>query len=201
MSEAILFGAGGHARVVRSLLGDRYRSVRTATTAGGSDCLSEDEIFADPDRFRAIDFYVAIGNNDARKRIFLRLDKAGLSLPNCVASSAHVAPEASLGRGVVVCPGSVVMPFAVLGDNVIVNTLSSIDHDCRVGNHSQITAGVTFGGTTTVGESCFFGVKSATIPGVTLGDDTFVMAGSVVVKDCAGRATLGGIPARVMKRH
>jgi UDP-perosamine 4-acetyltransferase len=111
-----------------------------------------------------------------------------------------VARDAVLGEGVLVCPGAVVNSRAVLGDNTIVNTLSSVDHDCFLGNHSQVTAGVTFGGWVRVGENCFFGVKSAVVPRVTIGNDVVVMAGALVTQSLPDGVLAGGSPARALRR-
>ncbi len=95
--------------------------------------------------------------------------------------------------------GSVIMTGVKLGVNVIVNTLSSVDHDCVIGDHTQITAGVTLGGAVHTGKYCFFGIKSAVIPGIHIGDNTVVMAGSRVTKNATGNAVLGGYPAATLR--
>jgi UDP-perosamine 4-acetyltransferase len=195
----MIFGTGGHAKVIASLVRHRYEKVDLLSETEETP-LSQADFYARLDEFRdTVDVYIGVGANDARRRIFVELMAAGVSPANCIADTAYVDEAASIGRGVVICPGAVVMTGAVIGDNVIVNTLSSVDHDCLVGNHTQITAGVTFGGTTSVGESCFFGVKSATVPGVTIGDNTIVMAASLVAKAVPPDVMVGGVPARVVR--
>jgi acetyltransferase-like isoleucine patch superfamily enzyme len=100
----------------------------------------------------------------------------------------------------VICLGSQVGSRARVGFACIVNTLSSVDHDGTVGNYSQVTAGVTLAGTVTVGKNCFFGIKSAVIPNITIGDDVVVMAGGLVTKNVPDRVMVGGSPARILRR-
>ena len=84
--------------------------------------------------------------------------------------------------------------------NTIINTLSSVDHDCVLGALSQVTAGVTFGGGVRTGVNCFFGIKSAVVPNTTIGDKVQLMAGSLIVSDVELNVVMGGNPARLVKR-
>lgn len=193
-----IFGAGGHARVIASLLGvsDPVFVVPEPTAAGQ---MAERVVFERADELAASDIYLGIGDNAIRRRLFDRLADVGLFPAVCVAPTAFIARSASLGPGVVVCPGSAVMDKAVLGANVIVNTLSSVDHDGVVGDHTQITAGVTLGGTVTLGSGCFLGIKAAVLPNIRLGDNVVVMAGSLVTGPFGNNLMIGGSPARMVR--
>jgi UDP-perosamine 4-acetyltransferase len=195
----LIFGAGGHARVIASLLGDVTARFVVQNPASPVE-LAEADVLSKIESYRDARFYIGIGDNGIRTRIFDALARAGIVLSNCIAPTAFIAPGARLGAGVTVCPGAAVMAGAVVGDNVIVNTLSSVDHDCRIGEHSQITAGVTLGGGVTMGKSCFVGLKAAILPGVTIGNGVVVMAGSLVTAEQPDNVMVGGTPARVIKR-
>jgi acetyltransferase-like isoleucine patch superfamily enzyme len=47
-------------------------------------------------------------------------------------------------------------------------------------------------------DNCFIGVNSIVLPGVTIGPNSIVGAGSVVVKDVPPRTVVAGVPAHVM---
>ncbi len=193
---AYIFGEGGHARVIASLIQSKYSQIKFVSAA-------DENIFFEDIKSHSThgEFFIGIGSNETRRKIFLKIKKLNLNVGKCIAPTAFIAADAKIGEGVVICPGAVVMTGALVGDNVIVNTLSSVDHDCVVGNHSQITAGVTFGGGTKVGENCFFGIKSATIPNVTISDNVFVMAGALVTKNISSDLVVGGSPAVVIKKN
>lgn len=52
---------------------------------------------------------------------------------------------------------------------------------------------------TRVGERCFIGAHSIVLPGVHIGDESIVGAGSVVTKDVPPRSAVAGNPARIIK--
>jgi acetyltransferase-like isoleucine patch superfamily enzyme len=54
---------------------------------------------------------------------------------------------------------------------------------------------------TRVGRQCFIGANSLILPGVTVGDESIVAAGSVVTKDVPPNTIVAGNPARVIKEN
>lgn len=51
-----------------------------------------------------------------------------------------------------------------------------------------------------IGKRCWIGANAVILPGVKLGDDVIVAAGSVVNKDFASNSVIAGIPAKFVKR-
>lgn len=52
---------------------------------------------------------------------------------------------------------------------------------------------------TVIGQKCFIGVDSIILPGVTIGDEVIIAAGSVVTKDCDSNSIYAGNPAKKIK--
>ncbi len=52
----------------------------------------------------------------------------------------------------------------------------------------------------TIGKNCFIGAHSLILPGVTIGDEAVVAAGSVVTKDVASNTIVAGNPAKPIRR-
>lgn len=193
MPEAIIIGAGGHARVIASMLSVTPRFV--TTDAASEDRVLGELVAAHP----AADYYLGIGTNADRRRVADKLRALGGRLPPCVAPNAFVARDAQLDDATVLCLGSQIGAAASIGFACIVNTLSSVDHDGVLGDYTQVTVGVTFGGTVRVGTNGFFGMKSAVFPNRTIGDDVVVRAGSLVIHDVPDRVVVGGNPARIIR--
>jgi acetyltransferase-like isoleucine patch superfamily enzyme len=53
---------------------------------------------------------------------------------------------------------------------------------------------------TWIGRRSFIGARSIILPGVTIGDECVVGAGSVVTKDVPARCVVAGNPARILRR-
>jgi UDP-perosamine 4-acetyltransferase len=194
VGKVFIIGGGGHARVIASMLSVEPQFV-------DPDRASEDRVLGElvADHAGAA-FYIGIGANAGRRRVAEKLRALGARLPPCVAPNAFVARDAHVADGAVICLGSQIGSRARIGFACIVNTLSSVDHDCVLGDYTQVTAGVTFGGWVVVGSNGFLGVKSAVIPKCTIGDDVVVMAGALVTRDVPDRVMVGGSPARIVRR-
>lgn len=82
-----------------------------------------------------------------------------------------------------------------IGQNTLIAsevTILSHDHCKRVGE-LPLLADVK------IGERCFIAVGAMILPGVTIGNEVIVGAGSVVTKDIPSNVIVAGNPARIIK--
>ena len=200
-SRAVILGQGGHAKVIESLIYKEYKGIsQRKFTIKKTVMIIEDGKEIPCKEYANCDFYIGIGDNYLRKKAFDILKNEDITIGNCISQDAFIAKTAKIGEGVFIAPKAAIMANSRIGNNVIINTSSSVDHACFIGNDSQITAGVTIGGEVSIGEKCFLGIKSAIIPRVKIGDNSAIMAGSVVTKDVPENVVIGGNPATVIKR-
>lgn len=54
---------------------------------------------------------------------------------------------------------------------------------------------------TRIGQRCFIGARSVILPGIEIGDECVVAAGSVVTKDVPPRCIVAGNPARILRQN
>lgn len=61
-------------------------------------------------------------------------------------------------------------------------------------------AGLEFGRPVDIGRNVWIGAGALILPGVTVGDEALIGAGSVVTRDVPAGAAVAGNPARIMRR-
>jgi sugar O-acyltransferase (sialic acid O-acetyltransferase NeuD family) len=204
--KLVVFGAGGHAKVVIDII-ERQGTYEIAGLLD-DDLKHKGELFFGypvlgtrvelPALFSAqlCHAIVTIGDNASRAAVAAYLDQHGWRF----ASAIH--PRASIGRGVKIGPGSVVMAGCVvnadayLGGQVIINTGATVDHDCRIEDAVHIAPGCHLCGGVSVGQGSLLGAGTTVTPGVKIGCKVIVGAGSTVIRDVADEARVSGSPAR-----
>ena len=73
-------------------------------------------------------------------------------------------------------------------------TILSHDHCKRINNQPLLAD-------TYIGKNCFIAVGATILPGLHIGDEVIVGAGSVVTKDVPSRAIVAGNPARIIRQN
>jgi UDP-perosamine 4-acetyltransferase len=71
-----------------------------------------------------------------------------------------------------------------------------VDHDCRIGIAAHLAPQCALAGNVSVGAETFLGVGCKAIPGVLIGDNVVLGAGTVVISDIADGTRAVGVPAR-----
>jgi UDP-perosamine 4-acetyltransferase len=206
----ILLGGGGHARVLLDLLLLRNATIIGVTTAEGEGeaplpgiaIIGKDDAVA---RYAPADVQLvnAVGvarASDFRKRLQEQFAAQGYRFPTLVHPTATVSRFATLDEGCQIMAGCVIQAGAHIGRGTIVNTMASVDHDCRIGAFVHIAPGAHLSGCVTVGDCSLIGTGSAIIQETRIGTMCTIGAGSAVVRDVADGARVGGAPARPLGR-
>jgi sugar O-acyltransferase (sialic acid O-acetyltransferase NeuD family) len=207
-AKLLVFGAGGHAKVVIDIIEQQ----------GGYEIagLLDDDAGRKGSRFFGYDVFgtraelpalhstglrhaiVAIGDNAGRAGIAALLAQQGWQFASAIHPRASIGRGAEIGAGSVVMAGCVVNADARLGAHAIVNTGATIDHDCRIGDFVHVAPGCHLCGGVSVGQGSFLGAGTTATPGVKIGSRVTVGAGSTVIRDVADDARVTGAPARAL---
>lgn len=139
---------------------------------------------------------VAVGENAARKLMFEQLMAAGATLVSVVHPRALLGRGVRLGRGVVALANVVVNAGSSIGENVILNTACSVDHDNEIAPHVHLAPGVHTAGGVRIGEGAFLGIGASVLPNISIGAWAIIGAGAVVTAAVPDRVTVVGAPAK-----
>lgn len=205
----ILLGGGGHARVLIDAL--RLLSVQVLGVTDprpdvlmmrvlGVPVLGPDQAILehDPSEVLLVNGLGSVSDTSARKRLFTSFLSRGYAFAGLVHPRATMATTVLVSEGVQVMAGAVIQAGATLGDNVIINTRASVDHECQIGSHVHVAPGATLSGGVHVGEGAHIGTGAVLIEGIRIGARAIVGAGTVVLRDVPPDVTVVGNPARVL---
>ncbi len=117
---------------------------------------------------------VAIGSVKGRKSVFSRLWDKGVETPAYVHPCTIISSSAQLGKGVLVCPYSIIHRNVTIADGVVINLHCNLAHGASVGTYSVLSPYVAFAGDTVVGKECFFGSRSTVYPRIRIGDNCII---------------------------
>jgi sugar O-acyltransferase (sialic acid O-acetyltransferase NeuD family) len=210
MNKLIIWGAGGHGKVVL----DVARAARTSVEIVFVDdsCSAPGARFSDCEllppsggiellKTRGHSFFiVAVGDNRVREQRFKEGINRKLVPVSLIHPSAIISAAAFIGDGTVILPRVVVNAGAVIGRNCILNTGAIIEHDCHIGDHVHLAPATTLGGGVTVEPYALVGLGAIALPGTLIKEGATVGAGAVVVDSVPPGAVAVGVPAKVLSQ-
>jgi len=137
-----------------------------------------------------------IGNNIKRKKTQLDLANRGFDFINCIHQSAVVSRSSIIGKGIFVSANATINPLSKIGNGVICNSLSVVEHETIIHDFVHIGPGAVICGNVSIGACSFIGAGAVIKQGVKIGKNVVVGAGAVVLKDLPDDNTVVGVPAK-----
>ena len=134
---------------------------------------------------------VAIGYRDlaARWRAFENVARDGWPLPALIHPAAYVRDPARIGRGSMIMAGAIVDVNASVDEIVVLWPGVVLNHDSRVEANTFVSPNATICGFCTIGRDSFIGAGSVIVDHVEVPAKTFVRAGRVYGTRGAGGAS------------
>ena len=202
----VVFGSGGHAKVVieAALARNPCRTIILLDDAPERQNYSVLRIQVSGDRtdlrsIRGTPVVPAIGENAARARLLNWLHQEGHIVETVIHPSAVVGNSVRIDPGAFISAGATVIAEAAIGAGAIVNTGATIDHDCVIGEAAHVGPGAHLCGNVCVGTRALIGVGTSIRPGISICKDAVIGAGSVVVRHIAEAGIFAGNPARRLR--
>ena len=184
-----IIGAGGHGKVVGEIallnqyetidfFDDRFREIKSFpfTIVNTFDYLKVH--LKDYDAF-----FVAIGNNQIRSEKIEWFKNHKMNIISLIHPKSTFSKFSSLGIGTCVMANAVVNPGTLIKEGVIINTSSSVDHDCVIEDFAHISPNCSLSGDVRIGKFTHLGTGTSVYPGVHIGNDVKTGVGSRVFKN------------------
>jgi acetyltransferase EpsM len=202
-NDVFLVGYSGHSFVVMESLQKSKIAVTGYISPSEAErnpfdllyCGSED----DPDFFGWKSdsvFVLAVGDNIIRRKIGNLIRGNNKTCLTLIDKDANVSRTAIVGSGSYVSSSAVIQSLVTIGEDVIVNTGSIVEHECVIGYGTHIAPGATILGNVHVGNNVFIGANSVVKQGIKIQDNVVVGAGAVVLADIEEGQTVVGNPAK-----
>lgn len=133
-STYILYGGGGHSKVVQDAIESLGGKVETIFDINNP---------YNPELYPKSHLIIAIGNNIVREKIAFEVRH---QLGVVIHPSAIIAKNVIIGEGTVVLANSVIQSGAIIGKNCIINASTIIDHGAKIEDFCSIYPGAYIGG-------------------------------------------------------
>ncbi len=142
----------------------------------------------------------AIGTSSIRKKVLQRLTtNCNIEFPNLIDPTVIMSDSIKMGVGNIICSRNIFTVNVSMGDHNIVNLNCTIGHDVIIESYITLNPTVNISGNVILKEACEFGTGSEIIQGITVGENTIVGAGAVVVRDLPSNSVCVGMPAKPIK--
>jgi sugar O-acyltransferase (sialic acid O-acetyltransferase NeuD family) len=194
----ILYGAGGHGKVVYDCLLSQDISF-----TGIFDDNPQKKLFAgikvispyQPGKFSGENLIISIGSNTDRHRIS---NIVRHSFGEIVHKTVYMAKDSTISRGSMLLANVVIQPGVLIGEHVIINTGSIIEHDCQIDGFVHVGPGAVVCGGVSIGKGALIGANATILPGISIGAWAIIGAGSVIPKDVSAGKKVIGNPGRII---
>jgi sugar O-acyltransferase (sialic acid O-acetyltransferase NeuD family) len=208
-NKIIIVGGGGHAKVLISILKKillfeivGYTDTKDNGVILGVPYLGNDEVLQSHFDCGVKMLAIGIGqikSSSLRKSIVNKLKTIGFEFPTIISPNSIVNEDIQIGEGTVIMDGVVINSGTIIANYSIVNTNSSIDHDCKIGSYTHIAPGVTLSGEVTIGDNVLIGTGASVIQQISIMDNCIISAGSSVQKSIMFSGIYRGVPAKMIK--
>ncbi|MGF3141085.1 acetyltransferase [Facklamia sp. P13064] len=198
----VIIGAGGHAKVCYeiALLMNKWDTIIILDDNLENNFFEISGKVNDYKKYlNSADFFVAIGSNETRSKIYEDILEQSGSLATLIHPNAILSEYLKIGEGTVIMPGVIINADSEIGKGVILNTSCTIDHDNNIGDYVHISPGAHLAGNVTVEGKTWVGIGSNIINNIKISKNCIIGAGSLVLTNIQVSDIYIGSPVKKQK--
>lgn len=146
---------------------------------------------------------VAIGDNWTRKIVaeYVLTQVPDFKFINAIHPSTEIGRKVKLGIGIVTMAGCIINPSCDIGNFCFFATGAQLDHDSIMEDYSSISAGSITGGNVKIGKYSAITLNVTILDRISIGENSVIGAGSLVLKDIPDNVLVYGNPAKVIRKR
>lgn len=209
MEKLVIIGGGGHAKVLISIVKKStlfdvigYVDFRDSGTVLGVKYLGNDDKLSEINSQGIKNAVLGIGQvsvSEKRFNIVQKVKKVGFVFPSIISKDAIVNEDVLIEEGSQILDGVVINPGVRIGKFSIINTKSTIEHDCKIGSYCHISPSAVLSGGVEIGDFSMIGANAVVVQCKKIFSRCLIGAGSVVTKDITEEGVYIGNPSKVLK--
>lgn len=214
MKDIAIFGVGGFGREVLTLIQDINKVEPTWNVVGsfddGYDIGYETHGLKNLGGVKELNEWktplavtIAIGTPRIKRAILNNINNPLIEYPTLIHPSVIIGDKdyVKIGKGCIICAYSVITCDVEIDDFVILNLACTLGHDTIVRKHCAFMPTCNISGECVIEEGVYCGTGVKIINQTSIGAETIVGAGAVVVKPLPAKCTAVGAPAKPIKFH
>ena len=120
---------------------------------------------------------------------------------NAIHPSVIIGNNVEIGCGVVAMAGCIFNPKSKIGDFTFFATGAQVEHDCIIENYASISAGSVTGGYVKLGKYSALTLGVTVMDRISIGENSVVGAGSLVIKDLPDNVLAYGNPCKIIRNR
>lgn len=209
MRDIVIIGAGGFGREVKCLIEAINTTQQKYNIVGFID--DSIEVGTEVHQYKVIgglnhlismkskpEVVIAVGHPPTKKTIYDKIKD--YTFPSLIHPSVSMnGTNLSIGKGVIICQGTIITCDIKISDFVTLNLACTIGHDTIIGAFSSCMPGVNISGEVIMKDAVYIGTGATIINQLEIGENTIIGAGALVSKTLPSNCTAVGVPAKPIK--
>jgi sugar O-acyltransferase (sialic acid O-acetyltransferase NeuD family) len=154
--------------------------------------------------FETVDnqFTVGIGNPVLREKLTDKFTAIGGVLTSTISKNSNIGSfGVHIHNGCNIMTNVVLTNDIIIEKGVLINQMTSIGHDVKVGEFTEICPNVSISGNCIIGKKVFIGTGAILLPGLIIGNNVVIGAGAMVSINLPDNCVAVGLPAKIIKQN
>lgn len=114
--------------------------------------------------------------------------------------SASISKYVKIGEGAIITAGCIITVDIEIGKQCQLNLLSTIGHDCKIGDFFTTAPDVNISGLCNIGNFVYFGTNASIKQGISVCDNVTIGMGATVLKNINESGIYIGSPAKLLQK-